>query len=479
MRCKSLCAVALVLAAGVAAADQAERAELLDTILGIDNWNESRFAKFFDEQPISIDEQFEMIRLATRLDSLDAGLFVVEAPGDSLAAIVANLNNLRGSLVALRGRAVEFEAIELAAADAEKLSHRQVYLTRVVDDSGAAAAVLSLEVPRAWQSLGEIDTPVAVGGVVVKLGQFGDEMQPVIVAPRLAWFPNKAQPPAVNHGKATLGILGYDAAQLDHVSQRDRFTRRESAAFYALLDVVAEQSATKLVDYATRNTRFHHQFWAERAAGLGGNEVPADAAIRKQWKLAQTAAAAAREQRYSVAPFFNEPDQHVGELVVLDGLVRRAVRIDLAGGLAGQVDSAAAQHDVRYYYELDLFTADSQNNPVVFCVRDLPAGFPTGKGLREEVRVAGFFFKNWGYNARSDAGTDGPSRRLAPLFVGRGPLLIVPAESPFPWSLVVGSGFVAIVGLMWWTIWRWNRGDREYEQRIRQQLHSDEPIFPE
>ena len=46
---------------------------------------------------------------------------------------------------------------------------------------------------------------------------------------------------------------------------------------------------------------------------------------------------------------------------------------------------------------MEVFTEDSQNRPLVFCVRELPPGMPTGGDLREPIRVAGFFFKSWRY----------------------------------------------------------------------------------
>ena len=90
----------------------------------------------------------------------------------------------------------------------------------------------------------------------------------------------------------------------------------------------------------------------------------------------------ADEGRYSVAPLFNEPQQHVGELVVFDGVARRVVRVDVGTRPDGSGPSDVAQRfGFREYYEMEVFTDDSQNYPLVFCVRELPPGLPTGGTL--------------------------------------------------------------------------------------------------
>ena len=35
--------------------------------------------------------------------------------------------------------------------------------------------------------------------------------------------------------------------------------------------------------------------------------------------------------------------------------------------------------------------------PIVCCVRDLPAGMPTGQQINEQVRVSGFAMKRYAY----------------------------------------------------------------------------------
>ncbi len=58
---------------------------------------------------------------------------------------------------------------------------------------------------------------------------------------------------------------------------------------------------------------------------------------------------------------------------------------------------------IRQYYEIEVVTPDSQNNPLVVCVAELPEGLPLGDKIHESVRVAGFFLKSWAYNTAKGA----------------------------------------------------------------------------
>ena len=83
-----------------------------------------------------------------------------------------------------------------------------------------------------------------------------------------------------------------------------------------------------------------------------------------------------------------------------------------AGGIAGHGaadrrdpprpgdQDIVARFGIDHYYQVSLFTDDSQGNPLTFCVRELPEGMPYGNLPRygETVRIAGFFFKTWSYS---------------------------------------------------------------------------------
>jgi hypothetical protein len=118
---------------------------------------------------------------------------------------------------------------------------------------------------------------------------------------------------------------------------------------------------------------------------------------------------------------------------------------------------------------MEVFTDDSQNYPLVFCLREVPPDLAAGSALHVPVRVAGFFFKDWLYHTRGSRETSAGDGRpqYAPLLVGRSPLVLATQQSGGIGRLVLGALFVtALVGI--WGVAAWfARGDRNFQARSR------------
>lgn len=260
---------------------------------------------------------------------------------------------------------------------------------------------------------------------------------------------NFATPTSGSLGRALLADWSVDLEELDAVEDRRRLTSKDTPTFYKLLGTVSQTPATQLVrlarvgldDYVTRHT--------ERAGdSLRDRQTLRALQVEQQ------------RRRYSVVPLFGDGAAERGELVTIDAVVRRAVRVD-----ASQSE-VAADAGVTHYYELEAFTEDSQNLPVVFVVRELPAGFPVGNAIRQPARLAGFFFKQWAYRTRKPSENDPTNdrRQFAPLLIGRAPIpLAVPDASSARPGLAIG--LAATLGLVTIAValWRLNRRDRQYE----------------
>jgi hypothetical protein len=146
-----------------------------------------------------------------------------------------------------------------------------------------------------------------------------------------------------------------------------------------------------------------------------------------------------------------------------------------------------ARFGIDHYYNLFVFTDDSQGNPLVFCVRELPQGMPTGDGERfgEYVRVAGFFLKTWAYRVERPAETTVPAGspaahfQLAPLLIGEQPVWYrseKSAGSAIAGAIAGGLFVLALLGI-WFAAWRYGRGDREFRRRtIAGALTLDTPL---
>jgi hypothetical protein len=233
-------------------------------------------------------------------------------------------------------------------------------------------------------------------------------------------------------------------------------------------------------------------------------------AANRRVALASAVLLRARQNQYSIAPLFLEPHKQVGSLTMVEGVARRAIKIMLAtdhppmaamqavkeqdtkveqlqaaqpaadgsadvhqAGASRSYpdDSATPQNtpsggleDPACYYELEIFTADSQNLPVVCCVSRLPAHFPLGDAIREPVRVAGVFFKSWLYRTRQtkDHNKVGRQQRLSvPIVIGAEvERLPAPSFKARRWPLVAGIGFLVLLAAFWATAIRHARRER-------------------
>ncbi len=416
--------------------------------LALDYWDESRFATFADGVPLTVDERLEAERLVARLVSFDRRVFLA-SPAKPITSeqLLETPAAYRGKLVRMQG-----STSHVASPSHQRARPHEPLpaFTVSLRDATGEVEVIAAEVPRLWRNTQATNQPVAVDGVFLKVvgddQNDGDMRRPLIAAPRLAWYPQAWNPPAVTYGMSVLGILRVDVALLDRVHHRQPLGRDETSAFYQLLAGMRGTTGDQLIHWAERQLPRHVDTWQQTM----------DADDASQRSLAREVLRLADDQQYSVAPYFNLPDTQVGDLAVFDGVVRRAIRVEVADDL----DATAAGID--HYYELALFTDDSQNNPLIFALLDLPPEFPQGDNIRTPAHVAGFFFKSWRYTSRQVDGTGGERLRIAPLFVGRSPLRIVPPpDEPF-WGWIAGLGFVGLVAVLWIAAWRRSSADRAF-----------------
>ena len=177
--------------------------------------------------------------------------------------------------------------------------------------------------------------------------------------------------------------------------------------------------------------------------------------------LAAAIVSKAEAGQSSVAPLFLQPEQEVGKLILIEGIARRAVRIAVEG-----------ESDLEAYHEVEVFTSDSQNLPVVCCVTQLPAGFPSGDQIREPVRICGVFFKSWRYRSRdltTAAGETARQRQMyTPVVIGKEPRwLRTETSRDNVWGLWGGLAFLCILALLWMTSAVLGRADRQARAELR------------
>ncbi len=457
-------------------------------ILNLAGWSIDRLAEFDDGQTLADAQRVKTLELLRRLRSFNSAELDDWVHTDlSVFNVLKNSDDYRGQLVRLTGRVTKVSIKKPAPADAARLEMPVYYECEIaLDDGAGSATILTTRVPHSWlqsQRLGEPASAVAL--YLKKLGK-GQSSASLWLAKEIAWHPGKSlneesaalgatideqigNKPDQTFGKAILGNLGMDVGLLDEVQSRGPIRIEERNAFYQMLAAVGQIGEHQLVRFAQQNLPAVRDEWQRALAA---------ADTRPRHALTQEVLRQAAQGRYSVAPLFNDAQLQQGRLFVFDGMARRVTRVEVGSQPSGGSSTIAEHFDLDHYYEMEVFTDNAQNHPLVFCVRDLPKGFPVGDSLREPVRVAGFFFKDWLYHAHGSAGEDNDQSdadkvngdvdpaRFAPLLIGRAPLVLPPVQADSAVSSYVGIGLF-LLGLagMWIAALIYGRSDRQFRRR--------------
>jgi hypothetical protein len=283
-----------------------------------------------------------------------------------------------------------------------------------------AATLFAVTVPKHWPIGAPMRERATALGLFLKWGVVDPRpAEPVFAAERVAWHP-----------ATVLGDLEMDVGLFDDVENRTQITSRDRECFYQLLSAAGRAGANELA----RRT--------ERPEG----------------------------QDFSVVPLFNAPDTQHGELAAFTGTARRALKV-----LVSDPD-VRKRFGIDHYYQIEIITEDSQSNPLVFCVRELPPGMPEGPNILEPVRIPGFFFKTWAYALPQLNPDDKPRRQLAPMLIGKAPLWLrtETKENPYAQGIAAGLFVAAIVGV-WLAVWRFNRGDRKFQKQVIDKKFEPQP----
>jgi hypothetical protein len=396
--------------------------------------DDSQFDRLRDGRPVGDDENELLLKVMFWLRSFSLASIERWARDDwTLAELVKQCEANRGQIFPLVGRVTLVEVRRPVPEVVDRFELERYYRAEFVLADGQPAVVFTRNVPKPWQEGAEVDARAGAKGMFLKLaGADRDRPVPVFVAPRIAWHPENL-----------LGNLGMDVGLFDHVENRKGLTGHDREAFYQMLAAVGRAKPGQLLRQADQELKEADQ--TLKRTDEDGNEY------------------------CSVVPLFNDAENQHGRLVVLSGTARRTVRIVVKDA------DVTERFGIKHYYEMAVFTDDSDGNPLVFCVRELPKGMPTGDGPRygEHVRVAGFFFKTWGYRVqqadRSPQSGQGPGfrRQLAPLLIGRQPTWYpqrAPVTSPMA-ATIAGGLFVLVLLGIWLAVWRYGRSDKQFHEQ--------------
>jgi hypothetical protein len=175
--------------------------------------------------------------------------------------------------------------------------------------------------------------------------------------------------------------------------------------------------------------------------------------------LPAEALASAARRDLSFAHLFEEPEKYRGQIIHVEGTLRRLRQFDAA--------RVAAKQGVPTIYEGWIFGDVYYNNPFCVIASDIDPRLTIGEKLDRRVSFDGFFFKRYRYKS-------GDGVRDAPLLIGR---IIEAKNTPeeaeesvwsfnrlgLPSFLALLAGSILLcVGLAWW----FRRGDQQVRRRL-------------
>lgn len=405
-------------------------------LFGIDD---SQMRHLVDRRPLGPEETETLLKIMYRIrDIRQTDLQRWTRPQTELAELMADSQMIqessahRGEVFSLAGRVTSVEVRRPVPEAARRLQLPQYYRCELIlddpnqDDSDQPVVIYARDVPSAWQEGGTPNQRAGALGLLLKFaGEDPQRALPVFVTRRVAWYPD-----------TLLGNLAVDVGLLEEVEDRKRLTARDREAFYQLLAAMRRAEPGQLI---------------RQARGQLKDLDPGRKRTDEQGK-----------EHYSVAPLFNEAETVRGQLVVLTGTARRVIRIRV------EDPDIVERFGIDHYYQLALFTDDSQDNPLIFCVTQLPEGMPieNDPSYGEHVSVAGFFLKTWAYHVDDPATPADGRLQLAPLLIGREPVwhrYDPPSRNTLAGAIAGGLFVLAMLGI-WLAIWRYGRNDRKFHR---------------
>jgi hypothetical protein len=191
-------------------------------------------------------------------------------------------------------------------------------------------------------------------------------------------------------------------------------------------------------------------------------------------------------------PLLQDPAAHVGELCMYRGTALRVTRIRVTE------NSLVQRFGIKQYFQLDVMVnlehktkivrpgKDGKpdpnqveritwTHPAVLCVLSLPEGMPDSGYIHENIRFVGFFLKNWAYPTDEVKGEE-IQWKSAPMFIGREPFIEAPPPSAFGTyaGAIAGGLFVIALTGVWIGVWQLGRGDKAFQQVVKQKVYTIE-----
>lgn len=387
--------------------------------------DESYLSRLQDGRAVHEDEEETILRtllLFPKMPKDDVERWKCEAP--PLAELLKNPKTYQTQLWLLTGLVDRVERITVVSEIGERLGFSHYFrLTLNNKENQYKVTLYARHVPVRWNQAIEnqeiLDEPVSVLGMFLKVGETDNEQgstEIIAVTENVAWHPvSQADRWGLTDSHLLLGRLKMDVGLLDQVKHKSAFRTEDREGFYALLDVVSRIDSLDIEKHAS-------------VLGLG--------------------------------LLISQHRDHVGRLVTIDGVARRAIRIEV------EEEDIRRRYGIDHYYEVAFFVEGPvrlktnaeddqgtvvQTYPVILCARRLPDAMPVGDDIRVPIRAVGFFFKLWAYENALLSSGDRKQRQISPLLLGKEPLMFPVVRRQKDSRVGAIFGLLFIVGLigMW------------------------------
>ena len=337
-----------------------------------------------------------------------------------------NRNEQRGSLYHLEGTAEAIESVSLIPELQTRFEMDSLYFVAVKLNSGHRALIITSVVPKKWKIGAAVSYPVTADAYFLKYGpldkQSDKPRHSYFIATRIAWHPD-----------TPLGNLGMDYGLFDELDSKPIPPGRK-------IPFPAD---------CTLNERNRECFYQELAAVKRALDPKKFAEIKKLaitqrdelWKMRDPRNTMTVErQSYPVESLFNDPIAQRGNLFWLTGRARRIVAIPV------ESPDVRTRFGIEQYYNIYMFTSDSDGNPLVIIALELPEGVQTGDGagFGVDLCVPCFMFNTWMYRRADEA--KGHAFQLAPLLFA--PKVIKYDTQKSERSNVISNGILLLMALI-------------------------------
>lgn len=397
----------------------ATAADLLE-LFGMD---ESFFSKFRDGESWNEAQDDPLARALVRLGQIkqvDLARWTVR--GVNTRQIADEAKDFAGQVLLLEGTVRRVTQVKASVEQQERYDLEKYYHCELIlANDGTTAVVFASHVPAQWSLDAPISQRASVRAMFLKRGPADESDDRILyfAADRVAWHPD-----------TLLGRTGMDYGLFDNVRHDRAISDSERECFYHILAAAGR-------------------------APLEAMDVRADDAADSTARLVRLTA---------------EPDEHEGELHSFRGVARRAVKIHVSDA------DTVAHFGIDHYFELVVFVEldgyaiiagkKVDNHPVVFCLRELPAGMPIGENIAEMVRASGFMFKKWRYTTQLTGEKGAGVLVASPLLIGKTVVWQRPELAQRRFDPMIGGAIAAALACVGVFAWWYSRRERRIHNAV-------------